>query len=174
MLNIMMLVLFFGVQNMIYDFTSKSDISEWYTTNDTVMGGISNSSIQINKNGNGVFSGRVSTENNGGFAMVRLPVFKKITQQNSNIVLRVKGDGKKYQLRLKSKRNQRYWYVQHFQTSKNWQEISLKIEDFYPSFRGYKLQLKNFNAQEIQEVAILIGNKKDEEFKLEIDYIKLA
>lgn len=169
-----MLMLFSCIltQTMLFDFNHQSNITEWYKTNDTVMGGVSNSSLKLNDEGNGVFSGYVSIENNGGFAMIRLPKKHTIAANEKYIKLRVKGDGKQYQFRLKSKENQRYWYVQKFQTKTNWQEILLPLQDFYPSFRGYRLDMNNFEGSVIQEVAILIGNKKNEEFALEIDYIQ--
>ena len=42
-----------------------------------------------------------------------------------------------------------------------------------PSFRGRKLNLPNFSEDYIEEVALLIGNKKKESFKVEIDKIEL-
>jgi NADH dehydrogenase [ubiquinone] 1 alpha subcomplex assembly factor 1 len=91
---------------IIFDFEKNTNINRWYSTNDDVMGGISNSVMNLDENGNGVFTGVVSTENNGGFAMVRLPLNINLSDDLKNIVLHVKGDGKKYQLRMKSNRSQ--------------------------------------------------------------------
>lgn len=163
----------FSTDIIVFDFGLRCDINRWYQTNDDVMGGISNSRMSLNKNGNGVFSGTVSTENNGGFAMTRLPVKINVDDKKSKLVIKLKGDGKKYQFIIKSKINQRYWYVQSFQTSTKTQEIELPLSDFYASFRGYELTIDNFSETNIEEVAILIGNKKNEEFKLEIDKITI-
>jgi hypothetical protein len=43
----------------------------------------------------------------------------------------------------------------------------------YPSFRGRKLTMNNFSSESIQELAFLIGNKKAQNFTLEIDKIYL-
>ena len=43
----------------------------------------------------------------------------------------------------------------------------------YPAFRGRKLSIGNFSSKNIEEIAFLIGNKKEEHFKLEIDKIYL-
>ncbi|CAM1363379.1 Complex I intermediate-associated protein 30 (CIA30) [Tenacibaculum sediminilitoris] len=153
-------------------FDKDNNTQRWYVVNDTVMGGISSSSIKIDTNGKAVFSGEVSTENNGGFAMTRMPTNINLNKQHSKIVVRVKGDGKQYQLRLKSNESQRYSYVQVFRTNTQEQEIILPLIGFYPAFRGRKLNFGNFSANQIKEVAILIGNKKDEDFSLEI--IKIA
>lgn len=171
-LSILLIVLFTS-EIMLFDFNKEAKINNWFITNDNVMGGLSSSTMQLNSEGNGVFSGTVSTDNNGGFAMTRLPVSVELAEKSSTIKLKVKGDGKVYQFRLKSSREQRYWYVQKFQTTTEWQTVELKLSEFYPSFRGYKLNKPNFNHQRIKEIAILIGNKKDENFKLELDWMKV-
>ncbi|CAM1343458.1 CIA30 family protein [Tenacibaculum amylolyticum] len=170
---ILFLMMCFQESITVFDFDKDVSIEKWNTTNDDVMGGISNSSIRLNNEGKGVFSGNVSTENNGGFAMVRLPVSIDLKENSKKIILRIKGDGKKYQFRIKAKKHQRYWYIQSFQTNGDWQTISLDLVNFYPSFRGYKLNKENFASNRIKEVAILIGNKKDESFALEIDTIQI-
>ncbi len=163
------LFVFFSLNNDVVIFDKQKSSAKWYTTNDDVMGGVSTSSLRRLADGSALFSGTVSTANNGGFAMVRLPLNIKLSEENSKIILTVKGDGKKYQFRIKSKRYQRYWYVQTFQTSNTLQEIELPLDDFYPAFRGYRLNSDNFSADQLKEIAILIGNKKDESFSLEIE-----
>lgn len=160
-------------KTVLFDFEEGCYISDWRVTNDTVMGGISSSQIYLNDSENGVFSGLVSTENNGGFAMTRKPLLVNFNASAKFVELRVKGDNKNYQLRIKSQRNQRYWHIQTFNTTDSWEIIRLPLKDFYASFRGYRLDIDNFNANKIEEIAILIGNKKDEKFKLEIDYISV-
>lgn len=161
-----------NVNNEILVF-DKAKQTKWYVTNDDVMGGISTSSMIHNTSENAVFSGEVSTENNGGFAMTRMRVNVKLDDKKAKIVLRVKGDGKKYQLRLKADRSTRFWYIQSFQTNGKEQEIEIPLTSFYPSFRGYRLNLDNFSSQTIKEIAILIGNKTNEKFKLEVEKISI-
>ena len=43
----------------------------------------------------------------------------------------------------------------------------------YPTFRGKKLDMPNYDADGIEEIGFLIANKKAEHFKLEIDSILL-
>jgi hypothetical protein len=43
----------------------------------------------------------------------------------------------------------------------------------YPAFRGRKLNIGNFNADTIEQLAFLIGNKKNEKFQLLIKGIYL-
>ena len=175
MKNLILIVLLmtFNTELIVFDFDKETNINQWYQTNDDVMGGISSSKMLLDKNGNGVFTGNVSIENNGGFAMTRLPVKIELTADLKKIVLHVKGDGKEYQLRIKSNNNTKYWYIHSFKTSGSMQKIEIALNDFYPSFRGYKLDIENFSANNIEEIAILIGNKKNESFKLVIDKISI-
>lgn len=156
---------------MVFNFNKNADINKWLITNDNVMGGLSTSKMILNNEGNGVFLGTVSIDNNGGFAMTRLPVDLIIDDRKTKVVVKLKGDGKAYQFRIKSSNSQRYWYIQTFQTTTSWQTIELPLNGFFPSFRGYKLNKDNFSSNTIKEIAILVGNKKNEAFKLEIEKI---
>lgn len=88
---------------MTLTFTQPSEQQRWYAVDDGVMGGESRSGFCIKANV-GCFYGEVSLENGGGFASVRREpdhVEQSLTQ-SEGIRLRVRGDGRSYQLRLKS------------------------------------------------------------------------
>lgn len=161
------------MNNEIIIFNKNSNIQNWYITNDDVMGGISNSSMIIDEENKMIFSGEVSLDNNGGFAMTRLPITINLERDETKLTVKLKGDGKKYQFRVKSENNQGFWYVQSFQTSRNTEEVELLLNEFHASFRGSKLNVDNFSAKKITEIAILIGNKQNETFKLEIEKIAI-
>lgn len=156
----------------IFEFNESVSISEWSTLNDGVMGGVSESTFKINEEGNGVFKGQVSTENNGGFASVRYSSSVRIGDSKS-IQIRLKGDGKDYQFRIKKKSSDFESYITSFSSSGKWQTIEIKLSDLYPSFRGRKMDKPNFNGTEFEEISILIANKKNESFKLVLDKIEL-
>ncbi len=141
--------------------------NKWYVVNDNVMGGLSKGNIRFINN-TLIFKGEISLENNGGFSSIRKYLKNILVDKNNKIVLTVKGDGKTYYLRVKSNINDYYTYTIPFKTTNNWQIITLKLVDFYPTFRGRKLNMDNFNKTTIQEIGFLIGNKKNEEFKIEI------
>ncbi len=156
---------------IIFDFNKDSNLKNWVVIDDAVMGGKSDGELYVNSDGNGVFEGNVSLENNGGFSSVKYS-FSKIDIKNaSKISLFVKGDGKNYQFRLKAKSKDRHSFVSKFATSGEWQEIEVQLKNMYPSFRGRKLDLPNFSEHSIEEIAFLIGNKSAEHFKLIIDKI---
>ena len=137
------------------------------------MGGSSSSSFALNPNGQGIFKGRISLKNNAGFASVRYRTGQLQVKANSRIKIRLKGDGKTYQFRVKDRLENRYSYSISFDTSGDWEEIDLSLHEMYPSFRGKKLEFPNFSLKTIAEIVFLIGNKKAEEFQLIIGAIQL-
>jgi hypothetical protein len=89
------------------------------------------------------------------------------------IVLHIKGDGKVYQFRIKENQYNIYSYVQSFKTTGKEETIELYLKDFAPQFRGLKLKMPNFEKNTIEQVALLVGNKKNEKFKLQLNTITL-
>ena len=158
---------------LIYNFNSRSNLRNWHVIDDVVMGGRSAGNMDINTKGHGVFSGEVSLENNGGFSSVRYQFLEKNVGDYAKVLLRVKGDGKLYQFRVKSDKNQRYSYIATFPTSGDWETIEIELKAMYPAFRGMRLNMSNYPAEKLAEIAILFGNKKNESFRLEIDEISL-
>jgi NADH dehydrogenase [ubiquinone] 1 alpha subcomplex assembly factor 1 len=158
---------------IIFDFNKSSDIKNWIVIDDVVMGGKSSGSFELNSDGYGVFVGDISLENNGGFSSVRYRFEKILINKSTKISIRIKGDGKKYQFRIKSNSGDYYSYISSFSTTGEWQEIEIPLKDMYPSFRGRKLDQPNFSNDTIEEVTFLIGNKNKEKFQLLIDKIEL-
>ena len=170
---IIVLGVFFQDDAILFDFNLANGISDWYVVNDGVMGGLSQGDLVLNETGHGVFKGYVTTENNGGFSSLRHAFKTRDISNYTQVVLLVKGDGKQYQFRMKAAPGQRYSYINTFKTSGDWETISIPLESFYPSFRGYRLDLPNFDGKNLAEIGILIGNKTNENFQLEIDRITL-
>jgi hypothetical protein len=63
--------------------------------------------------------------------------------------------------------------VHQFKTSGEWENIKLEISDFYPQFRGRKLNIPNFNFKSVEQLSFLIANNQEEDFELMIDWIAL-
>lgn len=167
------LILFLMDTKTIFDFNSKKDLNNWSVVDDTVMGGMSNGTFQLSQDGHGVFAGYVTTENNGGFSSVRYGFAKMSVEGYSKVVIKLKGDGKDYQFRIKANQRDYYSYIKEFSTSGEWEEIVINLKEMYPSYRGRKLNMANFSGNAIEEITFLIGNKKKESFRLAIDKIEL-
>ncbi len=158
---------------LLFDFSTTTDWSVWEIENDVVMGGNSTAKLSRSEEGNAVFTGFVSLENNGGFASMQYHFASKNIKGYEKAVIRIKGDGKQYQFRIKADLKERASYVYDFKTSGEWQTIEIPLNKMKPVYRGNDLDLPNFNADKIQEVRFMIGNGKAENFKLEIDKIEL-
>ncbi|WP_245828708.1 CIA30 family protein [Salegentibacter holothuriorum] len=158
---------------LIFNFNSTNDWSGWEVENDVVMGGNSSSKLERSTEGNAVFKGYVSLENNGGFASLQYHFASKNIRNYKKAHILLKGDGKNYQFRIKANLKDRASYVYTFKTTGDWQTVEIPLKEMVPTFRGRKLDLPNFSADEIQEVRFLIGNNRAENFRLEIDKIEL-
>jgi hypothetical protein len=161
------------LKTTLFDFHKNADISQWRIINDAVMGGISKSEFSVNNEGNGVFKGAVSLDNNGGFSMVKYSFPEVEIKFFTKIKILLKGDFKNYQVRIKADTSIDYSYVKGITTSDNWQEIEIVLSDFTPAFRGKQLDIPNFHQNKISEIAFLIGNKKTENFEIQLNKIEL-
>ncbi len=159
--------------SLIFDFQKSSDTKNWQIVDDGVMGGLSAGNFEITKAGHGRFWGEVSLENNGGFSSLRYNFKELSTTDYSKLKMRIKGDGKDYQIRIKHNRRDYYSYIYTFSSPEDWATVEVNLKDMRPSFRGRFLDMDNYNHDSIEELTFLIANKKEESFELMIDKIEL-
>ena len=162
-------------ESLIYDFKNDGEIGNWRIVNDGVMGGLSKSEIVYTDGNTAIFRGIVSLENNGGFASTRTIPRSYELDGHDGILIRVKGDGKKYQFRVRT--NDRFdgiSYRYQFTTKLNtWMIIDIPFHECVPVFRGRILRdVETILPEEIQQLGFLISNKQAGKFQLEIDWIK--
>ena len=112
----------------------------WGAVDDVVMGGVSRSGIEALENGNALFTGIVSTDNNGGFASVRTRNFEPSLELSSyqGIALRLKGDGQRYKFLI---RDDNGWdslaFAHSFDTEKGkWITVKIPFEQLVPVMRA--------------------------------------
>jgi hypothetical protein len=156
---------------IIFDSSKKNATNEWRVVDDVVMGGRSDGHVKMSTEGHLVFYGDVSQENNGGFSSMRNGSKHYEVQDYRKVVLRLRGDGKEYQLRIKEDRSSYYTYRYIFSTSGEWETIEIPLDEMVPVYRGRRVDLPNFNHNTIAEVGFLIANKRAESFSLSIDQI---
>ena len=106
----LLLTMFCMQQETIFDFKKSSNINDWRVINDGVMGGLSKGSFDLSSDGHAIFHGHVSTRNNGGFSSVRFSNLELKASKKSKVILKIKGDGKKYQFRIKNNKENYYSY----------------------------------------------------------------
>ena len=152
---------------------SSSEAPRWQNVNDNVMGGVSQGQMSFTAQGTGLFRGTLSLENNGGFSSVRRDASDYDFSGVSRIVTRVRGDGRRYQLRVHSRNDDSVIYRFEFETVEHkWQTVSVPLSGFEPVFRGRIVEsAPPLSADVITQVGFLIADKKSGNFTLEIDWI---
>ena len=154
----------------LFDSGAKPSSLNWNIVNDTVMGGRS-SSRWISKSPSPCsFEGYLSLENNGGFASVRCDLNNENLTKTEGIFIRVKGDGRKYQFRIRSQASRWANYSHEFKTVRNKiKTFYLPFKDFEPSWRGRSLNnLPVLKGKDVRGIGFLLGDKIQGKFKLEI------
>ena len=120
---------------LIIDFAKES--SAWPSIDDAVMGGVSSSRMSI-EDGFATFRGEVSFDNNGGFASVRSRPRLRDLSSFEGLVLRVRGDGKRYGFRIRT--NTSFDGVSYqlviSPPAGEWHDVKLRFADFEPVYRG--------------------------------------
>ena len=154
------------------DFDSKN-LLNWKIVNDTVMGGRSDATLKVKNNLHGIFNGYLSLQNNGGFSSIRAYYPPALTNLKS-ITIRVKGDGRQYSFRVRGNTSNGASYTHSFDTvDGEWIEKELKIDDFYPVYRGYYLDdMPLLSELVIKEIGIMLSDKQTGPFELKIDWIR--
>lgn len=159
---------------VLFDFSKATSLEAWTVVDDVVMGGESAGSLHLDSNGYGFFSGTVSLENNGGFSSIRCRFDAIKIKPGAKVVITSKGDGKRYQFRIKDRSGNFYSYIAYFKSSETWSEVVIPLENMYPTFRGQRLNQPNFDHTQIEEIAFLIANKENEQFQLLIKKVEIV
>ena len=160
----------------IYDFNRPETSGSWMIVNDGVMGGVSQSRLSLDEQGALVFEGRVSLDYGGGFASVRLIVNQLDAQKYQGIFLKIRGDGNKYQLRLRqTSRVDGAAFYQRFKTEiGKWLEIYLPFNEFKASYRGRLLpNHPELDTSRIAQIGLMISDKQNGDFRLEVNRIAI-
>ncbi|NAW35692.1 CIA30 family protein [Halomonas alimentaria] len=155
------------------DFQDACEASRWRAINDAVMGGVSRGGLH-GEDGVGVFAGETSLENNGGFASVRRDPEAMDLGQASGVVLRVRGDGREYQLRLYTDQLPRGAAYRAIFRPKGdeWQRVELPWHAFEAMFRGRRLpEVPALDASRIRQVGLMIVDRQTGPFRLEVVWL---
>jgi monofunctional biosynthetic peptidoglycan transglycosylase len=165
-----------AADRIIFDFQPAASAAGWQVVNDGVMGGVSTSGFQVS-NGIAVFRGRVSLEQNGGFASVRsLPASHDLSGCDA-FVIRVRGDGRRYKFMARASQSlDSAIYQAAFTTVKGqWEEHRLPLKQFVPSLRGRVLSGEPaLDPAKVTSVGFLISDRQEGPFQLDVAWIKAS
>lgn len=163
------------IPNILYNFT-KQGKGNWRTEDDVVMGGRSDSQLKMTEENLAYFYGRVSLENNGGFCSIHQVVEAEpytIQDSASAFEIRLKGDGKSYNFRVRTP-NGRHSYAYTFDTSGEWETVSIPFEKMEATYHGRQVNVPNYAGEPVVEMQLLIGNKKAQNFEILIAHIGIT
>ncbi|MFW6379145.1 MAG: CIA30 family protein [Guyparkeria sp.] len=158
----------------VIEFTDTDEECRWRDVNDGVMGGISSGGFHV-EGGVGVFSGELSLAHGGGFASVRRQIRTGELVDAAGIVLRVCGDGRRYQCRVGTEDvPPGVSYAAGFDTvAGRWLEIPLAWEMFAAVFRGQAVpDAPPLSPERINRLGFLLADRRAGPFRLEVASIR--
>ncbi|HAA44961.1 MAG: exonuclease [Halomonas sp. 54_146] len=160
---------------MMVTFTEANEQQRWYAVDDGVMGGESFSGFRVEA-GSGCFCGEVSLENGGGFASVRREPngFEASLANATGIALTVRGDGRTYQLRLKSTSlgDASAYRVTFTPAQGHWETLTFPWSAFEAVRRGTLLSnAPAITPSEIHQLGFLIADRTAGPFCLQVSEI---
>lgn len=124
------------------------------------MGGVSSSNLFFKEN-KAIFTGNVSTDNNGGFVSVRSKNFNPPWDLSAyeGIRLRVQGDGNRYKFITRCEGK---WdgisYCYSFNTIANvWMTIDIPFKDLIPVFRAKTVNADQFDQTRVYSLQLMLS-----------------
>ena len=151
-------------------FNAESPDFDWYVQNDTVMGGRSEGGFDISS-GQLIFSGNTNT-NGGGFSSIRTQPLKLDLSAYAGIRVKVKADGRRYTWQLQTDarwRGRQVNYWADFDTlADETSVIDIPFTNFFPQFRGFKLDGLELDTSQITEFGLYQYDKTDGPFELRL------
>ena len=151
-------------------FNSDSPDLGWYVQNDNVMGGRSEGEFNISLE-QLIFSGNTNT-NGGGFSSIRTEPLRLNLSGYDGIRVKIKADGRRYTWQLQTDarwRGQQVNYWADFDTLVD--EVSvidIPFTEFFPQFRGVRLDGPDLDVRQITQLGLYIYDKKDGPFELRL------
>ena len=161
--------------NLKIDFGQTTGGQDWMIVNDGVMGGLSRSTAIFTKNSL-LFKGTLSLKNNGGFASIRSGKGKYDLSKYNTIKIRFRSAGRDFALRFAN--SEMYFrpnFKHNFSSSTGeWEIVELKLSDFKEFTMG-KLSDSTVSKNKLENIiriGIILSDKKEGPFELEVDYIE--
>ncbi len=158
----------------LHRFDDRNALTGWQAVNDGVMGGRSSGGPVFSPNGLR-FSGKLSLKNNGGFSSIRKSERLDLSGFDG-VRLKVRGDGRTYQVRFNTDSRFRRWPVSYsgsFETrADEWVVVDVPFAGLKQSFRGYDLGQYPFDPGKIQLLGIILADKNPGPFAIDVKWIK--
>ena len=161
--------------HMLFDFADESARTGWRSVDDVVMGGVSDSDLLVASPQTAAFEGDVSLDHGGGFASVRSPDRLWDLSGFDGLLVRARGDGKRYKLTLYMGSTTSISYRFPFTASATWTDHFAPFGDLVPMRRGRRVpDAPEFNPAAVSTVGFLISDRQAGPFQLELRWIQAA
>jgi hypothetical protein len=160
--------------NLLLDFDDPADVEAFSPIDDAVMGGVSSSRMVQAAPGIAAFEGRVSLENNGGFASVRSRPRDWGMGGASTLVLRLRSDGKTYRINLRTPNAPSAF---RFEApldlpAGEWREVEVPVAALRAKAFGRPVPLVGPpDPARVRQLGFMISDRQVGSFRLEIDWI---
>lgn len=158
-------------------FKTNKDLKAWKSINDGVMGGLSEGRPFLGKDKSLNFKGALSLENNGGFSSICTEGKDHDFSGWDGLVIRVKGEGRSYQLTLQDDRRYlggAFAFWADFTTEKDkWKTLYIPFQKFYPTSFGQRLPLLKARLNRITSIGFMLYDKLGGPFHLKVKWIKV-
>lgn len=169
--------------NVLFEFESPQSIAGWSSVDDSVMGGISASTTtweETDGSGALLFSGRMTTEQNGGFTSTLGPSDQRLGRVASGAAalgVSAVGDGRTYVMQLRAGQSGQDRWIARFTPPSTPGErrrlVSIPIESFAPVNRFLRPITPNspLDPSTIEQIGIYLIDGQVGNFRLAIEQI---
>lgn len=154
----------------VLDLSLENERSKWRAVNDGVMGGLSRGVIREIPEGIR-FEGRISLENNGGFASLRRPMSKADMSNYKGVTITYKCPGVKTAFSIEPNP---VWYQPNYRTAlkpaEEWTTVKVPFKDFVGRQVGRPVSGK-LNAEKLNHIyqfGFITDEKREVDFALEV------
>lgn len=153
------------------DFGTNEIQEGWQVVNDGVMGGLSRGKIEYGESAL-KFSGTLSLKNNGGFSWAQYDLQNTLDGNENHFKMRIRTDDHEYSLTARIANERNY----HFEseaicTNGEWQEITIATASMIKTWRGRTFDEYLDMSTEMSEIGLILKDKKEGPFAVEIDWI---
>jgi NADH dehydrogenase [ubiquinone] 1 alpha subcomplex assembly factor 1 len=154
------------------EFHNANDFSQLQLIHDRVMGGSSVGNVTLLSAPARVqFAGNLSLENHGGFASVAFQLQQQLPATAlTQAVLHIDGDGRTYQLRLKTPYiPEGVAYVTEFKSAVTPQIYSFAVADFTGRYRGRSVSnLPALKFADVSQISVMLADKTPGSFQIDL------
>ena len=152
------------------DVTDPGEALRWIADHDTVTGGHSRGRLEV-IDSRAIFSGHLSLEQGNGFASVLTLPRDFGLAAATGLVLRVRGDGRTYRVRLRTDASFDgiAWQYSVPTTAGKWTTVIAPFDRCVAVWRGRPVTGQgHLDPRRIQQIGFMVAGDQEGEFRLEI------